>query len=396
MNDKTQLFYNAIALVHINKVGGEMLADFENVLKNAGENLTVKSLLNLSAESFIKTNANEVMGTAQTGYGAEFIEDTVLSSELIERLVQTGSLLGKAVFKQMNGNSQDFPVRGARIRMSLITQQADSPNASDTIAPQAKKAATAEINLTAKEMVITVYYSDTLLEDSVIAMADYVMEEITAAYETSLHQIIINGDTVTGTGNINLVGANTSTLPDGNLTDFILADGIRKIALANSAVVDALTNVGLDHIRAARKLLGVKGLNPADLFLIPDTNTYFDLMNLSEVETIEKFGGSATVVNGKLAAIDGIEIINREEMPLFTNVTGRVSNDPADNVHGSMALVHAPSLFVGFRRGLKTEASRYAETRTTGLTGSTRLAVKFNNIQNNTQATLPCALIIKI
>lgn len=394
--DKTKLFYNAIALVHINKVGGDMKTDFESVLKNAGENLTVDKLLKLSATDFLKTNANEVMGTGQAGFGAEFIEDTILSSELIERLQQSNSLLSKAVYKQMNANSQDFPVRGAKIRMVLQTEATDDPTGGATDIAQVKKAPTMEINLTAKELRVTVYYSDKLLEDSVVAMAEYVMAAITDAYETSLHEILINGDTATGTSNINLDGANTSTLTDGNKTDFILADGARKIAIANSATVDAGGSLGVDHIRAARKLLGQKGLNPKDLVLVPDTTTYYELMNLGEVETIEKFGDAATIKNGVLVAIDGIEIVNREEMPLLTDTAGKVSSTGGNNLYGSMVLIHCPSLYIGFRRGLTTEASRYAEDGVTGMTGSTRLAVTFNNKQNMKTATLPTALIIKV
>lgn len=396
MNPKTQIFYNAIALMHINKKGGEMLADFESVLKNAGESNTVSDLLNLSGEQFLLTNANETMGTGQVGYGAEFIEDTILSGELIDRLKESNSLLSKAVFKQMNTNSQDFPVRGAKIRMSLITEPTGTPNATDPVAPQVKKAKTAEINMTAKEMVITVYYSDTLLEDSVIAIAEYVMQEIVTAYESSLHQIILNGDTATGTGNINIDGANTSTLTDGNLTDYILADGARKTAITNSATVDAGGSLGVDHIRSARAKMGKKGLNPADLVMVPDQTTYYELMNLGEVETIEKFGDAATIKNGVLVAIDGIEIVNREEMPLLTDTAGKVSSTGGNNLYGSIVIIHAPSLYIGFRRGLRTEVSRYAETRTTGVTGSARLAVKFNDIQNEVTATSSCALIIKV
>lgn len=45
------------------------------------------------------------------------------------------------------------------------------------------KANTAKITLEATTLIITIYYSDELLEDSVIAMAEYVMGEITDAYE---------------------------------------------------------------------------------------------------------------------------------------------------------------------------------------------------------------------
>ena len=79
-----QLMYNAITLLHINKKGGEMEADLNKVL--AADNVTVKKLLETNVVDFIKTNANEVLGTTQVGFGKEFVEETILATELIERL----------------------------------------------------------------------------------------------------------------------------------------------------------------------------------------------------------------------------------------------------------------------------------------------------------------------
>lgn len=391
---KENLFLNAIALMHVNKVGGEMLNDFAEVLKNSGEQLSVGQLLDMPAREFLKTNANETMSTGQTGFGKEFVEEVVLSSELIDRLRNSSSLLAKAVIRSMVARKQDFPVRGAKVRMVSTTENTNLP-AGGGVAAQTKKANTAKITLEASTLVITIYYSDDLLEDSVIAMAEYVMGEITDAYETSIHQILLNGDTATGTGNINWDGANTSTLPDGNNTDFIKFDGARKIALTKGSVVDAVGNLALENIRAARAAMGMKGLNPKDLVLVPDQQTYFELLNLTQAETIEKFGDAATVKNGVLTAIDGIEIINREELGQAL-ATGEVSSTVGLNVTGQIVLIHAPSVNVGIRRGLTTEVSRYPEELTTGFTGSARIAVTFEDVQNTTQPTSPVALIRNI
>lgn len=392
---KENLFLNAIALMHVNKVGGEMLNDFAEVLKNSGEQLSVGQLLDMPAREFLKTNANEVMSTGQTGFGKEFVEEVVLSTELIDRLRNSSSLLAKAVIRSMTARKQDFPVRGAKVRMVSTTENTTLP-AGGGVAAQTKKAPTAKITLEAATLVITIYYSDELLEDSVIAMAEYVMGEITDAYETSIHQIIINGDVDTGANtNINIIDGNTSALPDGNNTDLLKFDGARKVAIGKSATVDAGGNLALENIRSARAAMGLKGLNPADLVMVPDQQTYFDMLNLTEAETIEKFGDAATVKNGVLTAIDGIEIINREEL-LKATATGEISATAGNNTKGQIVLIHAPSLNVGIRRGLTTEVSRYAEIQTTGVTGSARIAVTFDDTQNSTQATSPAALIVNI
>lgn len=387
-----ELMENAIALYHVNKIGGEMKNDLDAVLSQDG--LTVSKLLNMSASDFIKTNANEVMGTGQVGFGAEFVQETVLVGELIERLETNGSLLAGANIKQMFNKEQEYPVRGKKFRMVLSAETTDAVSGS-TPAGQGKKSPTAKITLTAKLMRVTVEYSDELLEDSVIALAEYVLQSISDAYETSIHQVLINGDTATGANtNINIIDGNTTSLPDGNKTDVLASDGIRKAGIAAGAI-DAAGNLDLSVIRSARAAMGVKGLNPANLRLVPDTQTYFELLNLTEAETMEKFGDAATVKNGVLTAIDGIQIVNREEMTKAT-ATGEISATGTNNTKGQIAIVHVPSIYVGIRRGLTTELQRYASEGATAVTGSARIGVTLENVQNNEEATAPASLIVNI
>lgn len=264
------------------------------------------------------------------------------------------------------------------------------------IANQTKRISTKTISLVSAKLTLTSYYSDELLEDSVIDIASYVLSELLEAYDNSVHEILINGDTTVGaTGNINIVDANTSTLADGNKTDFLLFNGGRKLALSGAKTVNCAANLALSNVRTARSLMGVKGRNPKNLALVPDSKTYFNLMNLSQVETIEKFGDSATIKEGRLVALDGIEIIDREEIGLAT-ATGEISATPANNVKGQMLLVHTPSILVGIRRGLTTEMSRYAEEGETGITGTARIAIGFDNVQNSKDATSPAVLLINI
>lgn len=390
-----KLMYNAITLYYANKVGWEMEKDMNAVLKSK-DNLSVSQLLNLSADKFMKTNANEVMGTTQVGFWKEFVEETILATELIERLKVWGSLLVEATIKLMEGKSIDIPVRGKRVRMSLTTEVVNAPTGGAANTDQIKKVGTASINLTAKEMKITIYYSDTWLEDSVIAVAEYVLQAITDAYDSSIHEILINGDTTTGlNANINIIDWNTTALPDWDKTDLILADWGRKVAFDNTATVDALTNLAIENIRSARGKMGAKGIDPSKLRMVPDLETYTELMNLSEVLTIEKFGTAATIKNGILEALDWIKIINREEL-LRALATGKQSATPASNVLGQILIVHTPSINVWIRRGLTTELSRYAEDGVTGITGSARIAVTLDNTQNNILATSPSALIINV
>jgi len=389
-----QLLYNSIALYHINKKGGEMLKDLNTILSK--DKTSVSDLLQMDNASFIQTNANEVLGTTQVGFWQEFVQQTILSSELIERLKVGESLLVDATIKLMTSKSMDFPVRGGRLRMSLTTENVNSPLWGATDQSQVKKAGTVSVNLTAKEMKITVYYSDTWLEDSVVSVAEYVLQAITEAYDSSIHEILINGDIATWlNANINIIDGNTTALPDGAKTDLLLADGWRKLAFTTGATVDALANFVISNLRSARAAMGVKWLNPKDLRIVPDITTYNSLMNLTQVETMEKFGDAATIKSGVLVAIDWIKIVNREEMTKCL-ATGKQSSNPALNVKGSLLVIHTPSILVWIRRDLTTETSRYAEDGVTGITGTARIAVTLDNTQNNIEPTSPSALVINI
>jgi len=389
-----KLLYNSIALYHINKKGGEMLKDLNKVLSK--ENLTASQLLEMSNASFIQTNANEVLGTAQVGFGQEFVQNTILSSELIERLRLGDSLLVDATIKLMTNKSMNFPVRWGRLRMTLTTENVNAPTGGAVNPSQIQKAGTVSINLTAQEMKITVYYSDTWLEDSVISVAEYVLQAITDAYDSSIHEILINGDVATGlNANINIIDGNTTALPQGAVTDLLLADGWRKLAFTTTSVVDALANFVISNLRSARAKMGVKWLDPKNLRLVPDIQSYTTLMNMTQVETMEKFGDTATIKNGILTAIDGVKIVNREEMTK-TLATGKHSVNPALNVKGSMLVIHTPSILVWIRRDLTTETSRYAEDGVTGITGTARIAVTIDNTQNNISPTSPASLIVNI
>jgi HK97 family phage major capsid protein len=236
---KQEVLYSALALAHAKNKGGEMLNDFTSMLTNSGETHTVDQLLSMSVNSFLRTNANENMTTQMVGFGKEFVEEVVLSAELIERLKDSDSLLADFIIKQMNARKIDIPVRGARVRMISTTELADQPIGTAPTG-QAKKAGTAKITLEAHTVVVTIYYSDELLEDSVIGMAQYVLGEIYTAYENTLHDLVLNGDTETGaSANVNIIDGAVASLADGVKNSVLLADGLRKTAISRAAIVDA-------------------------------------------------------------------------------------------------------------------------------------------------------------
>lgn len=342
-------------------------------------NITAKDFLNMSFSDFIETNANEAMHSANIGFGKEFVTTEILVSELIKRIEASPSLLGRVEIKQMLANKMSFPVQGTRLRMKRVNEATDVPSNTKKL----DKPGTMQYSIECTEFALSIYISDTLIEDSVIGIVEYVVSALTDSYEHTLHHILINGDMAT-TGNIN----GTVTLSD----DVTAFDWARKLAIAGGKVVTAGV-FDLTDLRKARAFMGIKGLNPDDLAITCDIDTYFNTLNIWEVLTKEKFGDAATIINGKLAKLDGIDIYPREEVSK-TLASGLIDPTPTNNVKGNIVLIHLPSAKFGIRRALRTEMSRYAEERQTAITGSSRVGMKFLNVQNNETPTAPTSLIV--
>jgi len=397
--------YNMVMLNTLHAKSAEQREKGETALQNqfekAGVQVNVKELYNMSVEDFIKTNANEAMSTGQAGFGQEFVEDEILDTMLLERLEDPTSLFSVIPgtnIKRMQGKTVTLPARGKKIRMIGGVENSDIPA---NVSAQIKKARTTELQLSVKKLVLTIPYTDELLEDSVIGLAAYVLSELSAAFDTSMHEVILNGDTTTGNlVNINIIDGNTSgaatdEVPDGERSDVIsINQGARKVALDLNATVNAGV-FELSDIRAARSKMGIKGVNPENLIMVVSNDVYFQLLGLSQVETIERFGDAATVVNGRITAIDGMRIMNREELRNAT-ATGEISATPANNTTGQAVIIHLPSLWVGIRRQFGTEVDRNVKEQQTEVTGYARVDVVFNNLQTNTKATSPVALIHNI
>ena len=401
--DKTKIIdalYNAVLINRVNKTTGAKKEKAETALnkmfKSAGVEVKADSLYEMSFTEFMETNANEAMSTGQVWFGKEFVDQEILVAMLIERLEDENSLLGlipSSNIKRMNGKKETLPARGKKIRMVWGSENVDIPA---TVTAQLKKAKTTSLSIEAKKLILTVPYTDELLEDSVIEMGWYVISELSSAFDTSMHQVIINGDTATGaTVNINIIDADTSTLPDGDITDFIVInEGARKTAITNGSTVNAGT-LDLADIRKGRAWMGIKWLNPSNLVLVVSSSVYFMLLGLTQVEIIEKFGGQATVKEGVITHIDGMVVIHREELGNAT-ATGEISATPANNTTGQAVIIHLPSLWVGIRRNFSTEAERNVKEQQTEVTGSARVDVVFNDLQVNEQATSSCALLFNI
>jgi HK97 family phage major capsid protein len=184
----------------------------------------------MTFKNFVESNANDIMATSADGFGKDFIEDDVLIGQLLERVETSKSILSKFNFKKMLNGTQSVPVRGKKIRMRLTQESTDTTGTT----AKRKRVPTGKMTITATELVVTIPYSDTFAEDSVVNAVTYIMNALYEAFENSLVEILINGDTATADNtNINIIDGVVNNLPED---DILAIDGLRKKAIEKAVI----------------------------------------------------------------------------------------------------------------------------------------------------------------
>lgn len=218
---------------------------------------------------------------------------------------------------------------------------------------------------------MSTYFTGELDDDSIINIRNYLSQKISQSYIELLDKIILHGDTETGgTGNINSDdGAPTAG------TYYLHQDGVLKKSIVTATNTINAGTLDMTDIRDARKALGTKGIDPSKLILAMDTSVYFKLLGLTQVETMEKFGNAATIVNGRIIAIDGIEVL---PLSYFgkAEADGKISTTPGNNTLGRAVLIYKPDVLTGFKRNLQTFTEFLPKTDQFCITSHVRFAVK--------------------
>ena len=121
------------------------------------------------------------------------------------------------------------------------------------------------------------------------------------------------------------------------------------MALANSGATvnfnGPVTESGLLAMRSKMKKFGV---NPKDLLWIVGPSVHAQMLGLTSVMTVDKFGPQAQILNGALSAIFGAPIYVAGSMREDLNATGVY--DGVTQTKGSVLLVNHRRFYMGIRR----------------------------------------------
>lgn len=299
----------------------------------------------------------KAMDSATAAEGLEWIP-TNFSAELIDRVRLATKVA--ALFPQITMPSDPYkmPVVKSDATAYLVSENTADDPASKSFSPSTPQSR--QVTLDAVKLGSRVQFSKELEEDSIIPIADFVKNQIALAIAYGLEDALLNGDT-------------TSPHMDSDVTASNDArkawKGLRKLA-QSSLDTDVSTSFALSHLRTMRGKMGKFGADPSKLAYIVSAKGLMKLLGLNQVETLEKYGPNATVLQGELGKIDGIPIIVSEKMRDDLNTAG--VNDATTNAKGLILLAYVSAFVLGEKRKVTLRAFEDVQNDQTALVGSWR------------------------
>jgi len=254
-----------------------------------------------------------------------------------------------------------------------------------SVTPQ--NVATAKSTLTSTEQVAEVDWAYSLDEDSVVAMMPSLRKRLQISGGEQMDAFVLNADaTDAATGNINLDDAN----PDAD--SYYLSsgqDGIRHLYIVDNT--DQHINAGGDaladaDLTAALNKLEKYGLDLNAVRIVPGIGSYFAMLGLTNVATVDKYGPQATILRGELARYRGVPVLPSASQPK-AEADGKVSTTAGNNTLGTISLYNRNFWRVGFRRGLLIEVDKNIRTRELYMVVSFRIAVAAHGTRSSADHT---------
>lgn len=151
---------------------------------------------------------------------------------------------------------------------------------------------------------------------------------------------------------------------------FLLGAGVGADPVKGLATYDAASTVTLDisnldkftvaKAQALRRDLGAWGLDPSQVIYIVSTENYFDLLEDSVFQTVDKIGSQATLLTGQVGSIANSPVLVSAEFAA-----------KADGAVGAVAF-NTANFVVGNQRGLRFDTQDLVETQRKVLVASLR------------------------
>ena len=299
----------------------------------------VKNVFNTYYGKHVLAPKLKALGTGVANEGAEWVP-TVVSSQYIEEFELERMLARQFEQIRMPSNPFDMPIQSG---VTEARVQAEGSTISQA------NFGTDKISFDAVKLAEFTVLPEELNEDSAPNILALKRREVSEAIGRAIEQAIINGDT-------SLTHQDSDTAAGAADLAAKSMDGLRRLALANSATVDFGGGaVSLANARALRVLMGKFGVRQNELMYVCSPKVYLQMTALDEVTSVERFGPQATILRGALDALDGIPIMVSEYPRDDLNAAG--VHDGITTDLSVLHLVNRTRFMLGVRRPIRIRAT---------------------------------------
>lgn len=317
--------------------------------------LMQKSFAGFAPTEDMKTKANEVMHTTNTGYGAEFIASEVLASQIYDLLPSRSRLLPLLPGSHGSGLHKVYkaPVKKLSQGDLYFSGKSEWTTGDKLTSGDGTKQPTAVTTITQAGFIAKVDLSDEQLRNNSVNTEQYVRDRLLEGMALTVDAVIINGDSETGSsGNVNLDDAAPAAL-----TYYLSIDGgIRERAINSSYTVNMGTGDVTDF-SGMIALLGDYAENPDDLLFVGGVASVNKCAGISEFLTVDKYGSDAAVLSGLLKTPFGVDVLRHRAVPK-TEADGKVSTTSGNNTKGQILCLYKPAVQYGFGQEMNIELVR--------------------------------------
>ena len=279
----------------------------------------------------------KAFGSTVASAGDEWVPTAISTSYIPEYELE--KVIEKRV-RQVNMPSNPFD-------MPVLKNVTKARKASEGVAMTGSNFGTDKISLSATKLAEYYELPEELSEDSAPDFLAAARDEVIMAQARAAESAIINGDD-DGTH----IDSDTQALA-ADVAEKIWK-GWRRQALANSANGSTLDFAGVITealLSTLRARMGKFGSNPKELLWVLGPVGYTQMLALPSVKTLDVFGPQAVVLQGALAAYQGIPIVNSGHFREDLNATGVY--DGVTTTKAAVILVNATRWYLGQRRPIQ-------------------------------------------
>ena len=295
------------------------------------------------------TTGGEGADWIPTGFSNQLME-AIESEKIVSSLIQS--------FDQPT-NPYAFPLSLKRDQVAQTSSGEGQNTAGSTSVD------TSALTLTAQTVVAWADFSDEVEEDSIIAIAPFVLSQLAMAHARAREDALINGQSSATTLEDSVPGGSAIAAPDVR----VAFDGMRGIAhecgLKASAGTDAFqydSSAGpfekADYLLLLQQMSPVYARRPSDLMLVTSPlGAILILRDMTDFQDASKIANPSTLMTGEIGKLFGVPVIVSDQVR-DTHTDGIVSATSANNVHASYILTHRPSWVWGNRSSVRLEEDR--------------------------------------